>query len=83
MVLPRPLFVRARLRQQLDTARGSTGGVESPKCAICFEALRPDTKCRLSPCGHTEICVTCAMQCELCPFCRTTIDERAAHLPSP
>lgn len=39
-------------------------------CAVCFE--RP-VSCYLVPCGHVKLCMECAQQVALCPFCRTAI----------
>lgn len=42
-------------------------------CTLCFDS---SANTELLPCGHKGFCDTCSMQCESCPLCRCTIEER-------
>lgn len=46
---------------------------EGPVCSICY-ASRPEVVHR--PCGHSEFCMVCSLQCDVCPLCRTAIEDR-------
>lgn len=39
-------------------------------CVICYEGPK---NTYLSPCGHGDLCVTCARRIRLCPFCNSKI----------
>ena len=56
---------------------------DGPVCSICY-ASRPEVVHQ--PCGHSEFCLVCSLQCDVCPLCRTEIDDRdelAAAAASP
>ncbi|XP_078607488.1 RING finger and SPRY domain-containing protein 1-like [Branchiostoma floridae x Branchiostoma japonicum] len=42
-------------------------------CNLCFDN-QADTELR--PCGHRDLCMTCAIQIESCPICREPIQQR-------
>ncbi|GFQ86719.1 RING finger and SPRY domain-containing protein 1, partial [Trichonephila clavata] len=48
--------------------------VREDSCSLCFDG---SATVRLDPCQHTGFCVQCALQLEVCPMCRSKIDERA------
>lgn len=43
------------------------------KCTICYSHR---ANMRLQPCHHEGFCVSCALQFEQCPICRSTIEDR-------
>lgn len=51
---------------------------DAEECCICMDSRSQVT---FYPCGHTCVCVGCAVQLgyERCPLCRTTIDWRERH----
>lgn len=42
-------------------------------CVICLDNARD---CILQACGHWQLCMACADQCEVCPICREQITDR-------
>lgn len=46
--------------------------VDSMLCRICYGAL---IDCVLIPCGHLAVCLSCALQLEVCPYDRLTIQK--------
>ncbi|XP_013382424.1 RING finger and SPRY domain-containing protein 1 isoform X1 [Lingula anatina] len=63
LILPR--HMRLALLRQVT--------VKEDSCTICFD--KQDTV-MLLPCDHTGFCMDCAMQLEVCPLCRTNIEQR-------
>lgn len=48
-------------------------------CIVCADA---DVQCIFQPCHHVVCCQECAMQCQVCPVCRCSIEMTAAvYLP--
>jgi hypothetical protein len=41
-------------------------------CHICFDGKRA---IMFRPCGHSQFCKSCAKRMEVCPLCRTKIEE--------
>ncbi|KAF8786093.1 RING finger and SPRY domain-containing [Argiope bruennichi] len=64
IILPRHIRLE-KLRQT---------SVKEDSCSLCFDG---SATIRLDPCQHTGFCVQCALQLEVCPMCRSKIDERA------
>ncbi|GFY61450.1 RING finger and SPRY domain-containing protein 1 [Trichonephila inaurata madagascariensis] len=64
IILPRHIRLE-KLRQT---------SVREDSCSLCFDG---SATVRLDPCQHTGFCVQCALQLEVCPMCRSKIDERA------
>ncbi|RDD47432.1 RING finger and SPRY domain-containing protein 1 [Trichoplax sp. H2] len=46
---------------------------DSNCCAICYDQ---EASVELLPCRHRDLCMKCAMQCEVCPMCRSVISSR-------
>ncbi|KAE8608171.1 hypothetical protein XENTR_v10011418 [Xenopus tropicalis] len=46
-------------------------------CTLCCDELA-DTELR--PCGHSDICMECALQLETCPLCRQEIKTRVRQI---
>ncbi|XP_054165300.1 RING finger and SPRY domain-containing protein 1-like [Oppia nitens] len=44
-------------------------------CTLCFDGT---ATIQLIPCLHSKICNTCALQLDICPFCRSDIKERVS-----
>lgn len=42
-------------------------------CVVCKSA---EINCTISPCGHHRCCITCASCVEVCPVCRSNIEQR-------
>jgi hypothetical protein len=58
-------------REQAEADDGDLD--EGPVCSICY-ASRPEVVHQ--PCGHSEFCLVCSLQCDVCPLCRTEISDR-------
>ncbi|XP_061166656.1 RING finger and SPRY domain-containing protein 1-like [Saccostrea echinata] len=63
VILPR--HMKLELLKNLNVKEGA--------CTLCFDQL---ANYYLSPCNHRGFCYQCTLQIELCPICRTKIDER-------
>ena len=46
---------------------------KSQRCKICRNC---DIRVIFLPCGHFSSCVKCAQNCEKCPVCEETIQEK-------
>lgn len=69
---PSPSFLLFPLRR--EQAEADDGDLdEGPVCSICY-ASRPEVVHQ--PCGHSEFCLVCSLQCDVCPLCRTEISDR-------
>lgn len=44
--------------------------INDQECCIC---MADDKSVVFSPCGHYVCCFNCAIQCELCPICRSRV----------
>ncbi|XP_015912570.1 RING finger and SPRY domain-containing protein 1 [Parasteatoda tepidariorum] len=47
--------------------------VREDSCSLCFDG---SATIRLDPCQHTGFCDQCALQLEVCPMCRSKVEER-------
>ncbi|XP_067858023.1 RING finger and SPRY domain-containing protein 1-like isoform X1 [Heptranchias perlo] len=47
--------------------------IEENSCILCCS---DPVNTELRPCGHREICMSCALQLEICPMCRSPIKSR-------
>lgn len=63
VILPR--HMKLELLKNLNVKEGA--------CTLCFDQI---ANYYLSPCKHRGFCYQCTLQIELCPICRTKIDER-------
>ncbi|XP_056003181.1 RING finger and SPRY domain-containing protein 1-like [Ostrea edulis] len=63
VILPR--HMKLELLKNLNVKEGA--------CTLCFDQ---QANYYLSPCKHRGFCYQCTLQIELCPICRTKIDER-------
>ena len=58
-------------RRQLPQAKSNSGDTSSlGTCRVCYDNL---INTMLLPCGHVALCAQCAMRCNNCPICRSTI----------
>ncbi|XP_076338437.1 RING finger and SPRY domain-containing protein 1-like isoform X1 [Tachypleus tridentatus] len=64
VILPKHIRLE-RLRQS---------SVKEDSCTLCFDGK---ATVRLEPCDHRGFCLHCALQLEVCPMCRSPIQERA------
>lgn len=46
-------------------------------CTLCCDEVA-DTELR--PCGHSDLCMECALQLETCPLCRQEIQTRVRQI---
>ncbi|OCT84368.1 RING finger and SPRY domain-containing protein 1 [Xenopus laevis] len=67
VILPRPR--RLALLKQVS--------IRENCCTLCCDELA-DTELR--PCGHSDICMECALQLETCPLCRQEIKTRVRQI---
>ncbi|CAN7941700.1 unnamed protein product [Ixodes pacificus] len=52
--------------------------VREDSCTLCFDR---SAAVRLEPCQHKGFCSHCALQLEVCPMCRSEIQERVEVAP--
>ncbi|UJR14090.1 hypothetical protein I4U23_001086 [Adineta vaga] len=48
--------------------------ISEQDCILCVDA---QANIKLLPCQHTGICEECAFKLDICPICRSSIDERS------
>ncbi|XP_076030600.1 RING finger and SPRY domain-containing protein 1-like isoform X2 [Oratosquilla oratoria] len=63
LILPRHMKLK-KLREM---------SLEEDACTLCFDQRASIT---LLPCAHRGFCESCALQLEICPMCRSPIEER-------